>query len=163
MTDAPIAIIEADLSRPDHQQVVLNLVNAYASDTHGDGKPLSEYARQNLIPGLRQHPTTMIFVAYRGKEPVGIAVCFKGFSTFAARPLLNIHDFFVAPAHRGTGISRRLIQAVELRARELGFCKLTLEVVDTNDRAKGIYLAAGFQEAAYHPKTVSARFLAKPL
>jgi GNAT superfamily N-acetyltransferase len=163
MTEPVIKIVEADLSRPDHQETVLNLVNAYACDPMGDGKPLSDAARRNLIPGLKQHPTTLVLMAFKGEEPVGIAVCFRGFSTFAARPLLNIHDFFVAPVHRGTGISRRLMAAVEQRGRELGCCKLTLEVVDSNQRARGVYAAAGFQEAAYHPKTVSARFLAKPL
>lgn len=38
------------------------------------------------------------FLAYRGTGPIGPAPCFRGFPTFAARPLVNIHDLFVAPA-----------------------------------------------------------------
>ena len=106
MNDRRIAIVEADLARTDHQEAVVQLLNAYAIDPMGDGKPLSEIARRDLIPGLQQHPTTMIFLAFDGRAPVGLAVCFRGFSTFAARPLLNIHDFSVLPACRGAGVGR---------------------------------------------------------
>ena len=139
-----IRIVQADLDDPVHQKTVLKLVDEYSKDEMGDGKPLSDEARKRLVSGLREHPTTMILLAYKSDEPVGIAVCFRGFSTFAARPLVNIHDFFVAPAHRGTGISRMLFAVIEQRARELGCCKLTLEVLENNHRARGVYAAAGF-------------------
>jgi GNAT superfamily N-acetyltransferase len=116
-----------------------------------------------LIPALREHPTTMIFLAYRGAEAIGLAICFRGFSTFAARPLLNIHDFYVASAGRGTGIGRFLLLAIEKRAREIGCCKLTLEVLENNHRAMGVYQAAGFKQATYQPEAGGSLFFAKPL
>lgn len=58
-----IEIMEADLDRPEHQDAVLKLTNAYARDPMGNGKPLSEAVRRDLIPGLRQHPTTVIFLS----------------------------------------------------------------------------------------------------
>jgi GNAT superfamily N-acetyltransferase len=139
-----LKIIEADLERAEHQEIVLYLVNEYSKEPMGDGKPLSETARRDLIPGLRQHPTTMVFVAFHDGEPAGLALCFRGFSTFAARTLLNIHDLFVMPRSQGTGVGRRLLAAAEERARELGYCKLTLEVVEKNHRARRVYAAAGF-------------------
>jgi GNAT superfamily N-acetyltransferase len=163
MTEPQITIVEADLSRSDHQAATLQLVNAYAMDPMGDGKPLSDSASRDLIPGLRQHPTTMVFIAYDGAEPVGIAVCFLGFSTFAARPLVNVHDFFVVPAYRGAGVGRLLFAVVERRARQLGCCKLTLEVQEKNHRARSIYAAAGFSPATPVPGTGGAFFLSKPL
>src|SRR5688572_8921734 len=102
-----IRIIEADLQQADHQRWTVELMNAYAMDPMGDGKPLSESARRNLIPGLQQHPTTIIFLALKEESPVGIAVCFRGFSTFTARPLINISDYFVLPEHRGKNIGQR--------------------------------------------------------
>src|SRR4030095_14068363 len=123
-----IKIVEANLENPLHQQAVLNLVDAYASDAMGDGKPLSEEARTRLLPALRTHPTTVIWLAYKAERPVGIAVCFRGFSTFAAAPLLNIHDFAVLPAHRGEGIARRLMSGGERKACEIGCRQRTLEV-----------------------------------
>jgi GNAT superfamily N-acetyltransferase len=163
MNDTRISVIEADLSRPDHQAATIDLLNTYSMDLMVDAAPLSDTARRELIPGLRAHPTTLVFLAYRGAEPVGLAICFRGFSTFAARPLVNIHDFFVTPTHRGTGISRMLFAAIEQRARELGCCKLTLEVLENNHRARGIYAAAGFAPPVYAPGTGGSLFLAKPL
>ncbi len=151
------------MDRPDHQAAVLAMVDAYSRDPMGDGAPLSAEARARLIPGLRQHPTTLIFLAYDGEAPVGVAVCFLGFSTFAAKPLVNLHDVSVVPTHRGRGVGRILLAAVEARARELGCCKLTLEVLDQNHRALRTYLAAGFKRYSLQPGAGEALFLSKRL
>ncbi|HYF91123.1 MAG TPA: GNAT family N-acetyltransferase [Symbiobacteriaceae bacterium] len=156
-------IVEVDLNRPDHQQAVLEMMDAYSMDPMGDGHPLSAEARGDLIPGLRQHPTTLIFLAFAGEEPVGIAVCFRGFSTFAARPLINISDYFVRPEHRGHGAGRLLLEAVERKARETGCCKLTLEVQENNHRARRIYGAMGFAQTVHVAEAGGALFLSKPL
>lgn len=158
-----VQFIQADLNRPDHQEAVLTLVDAYSRDPMGDGAPLSAEARERLIPGLRRHPTTLVYLAYDGAVPVGVAVCFLGFSTFAARPLVNLHDVAILPTHRGRGIGRGLLAAVEAKARELGCCKLTLEVLDQNHRALRTYLAAGFKRYALQPGVGEAIFLTKPL
>lgn len=163
MNEPTVSIVEADLARPDHQEATVYLLNGYSMDPMADAAPLSDIARRELIPGLRAHPTTLVFLAYHGTEPIGLAICFRGFSTFAARPLVNIHDFFVAPEHRGTGISRMLFATIEQRARELGCCKLTLEVLENNHRARRVYAAAGFAPPVYAPGTGGSLFLAKPL
>lgn len=74
-------IFQADLTCLEHQEAVLAMLNAYATDAMGDGKPLSEYASSHLIEGLVRHPTTLIFLAMRDTKPCGIAICFRGFST----------------------------------------------------------------------------------
>ena len=96
-----IEIVEGDLSRPEHQKAIVALLDAYAADPMGNGAPLSGEVRRTIIPGLREHPTTIIFLAYQRDEAVGLAVCFRGFSTFNARPLINIHDLAVLPTCRG--------------------------------------------------------------
>lgn len=163
MNENPITVIQADLSCPEHQEATVHLLNAYAMDPMGDGKPLSETARRDVIPGLQQHPTTLVFLAYRGTDPVGLAICFRGFSTFAARPLINISDYFVFPELRGAGIGRMLLGAIEQCARELGCCRLTLEVQENNQRAKRVYVAAGFAQAIYVPEAGGSLYLSKPL
>lgn len=155
--------LQADLERADHQAAVLAMVDAYSCDPMGDGAPLSPAARERLIPGLRQHPTTLVFLAYDGDTPVGVAVCFLGFSTFAAKPLVNLHDVCIIPTHRGRGVGRGLLAAVEARARELGCCKLTLEVLDQNHRALRTYTGAGFKRYALQPGAGAAIFLTKAL
>ena len=159
----PVEIVEADLNRTDHQHAVVELIDAYAVDPMGNGKPLSAEVRRALIPGLQQHPTTVIFLAYQGGKAIGIAVCFLGFSTFAARPLINIHDLAVLPEYRGQGIGRRLLEEVERKARDLGCCKLTLEVQENNHRARRAYEAVGFAQAVYEEAAGGSLFLSKPL
>ncbi len=139
-----VTIVRADLDNPRHQEAVVRLVDAYAQDPIGLGRGLPESVRAALIPGLRRHPTTLIFLAISAEGPVGIAVCFLGFSTFAARPLLNVHDLAVLPAYRRQGVGRRLLEHVERKARALGCCKLTLEVKEDNSRAQDLYQKMGF-------------------
>jgi len=161
---APIlSIIEADLNRAEHQNAILALTNAYAMDPMGNGGPLPAATLDRLITGLRNHPTTLIFLAYLDGSPVGIANCFRGFSTFAAKPLLNIHDLAVLPQSRGQGVGRELLRAVERKARELGCCKLTLEVLENNKRARQVYADFGFAQATYEESAGAALFYAKPL
>ena len=161
MKQNEIRIVEADLDDPVHQETVLKLVDEYSKDEMGDGKALSDEARGRLVSGLREHPTTMILVAYKREEPIGIAVCFRGFSTFAARPLMNIHDLAVLPGHRGEGIGSLLLRAVEQKAREMGCCKMTLEVLENNPRARAIYEAAGFKASVTKQQTGNCFFLSK--
>jgi GNAT superfamily N-acetyltransferase len=157
----PIEILEADLNFQEHQQAVLALSNAYAMDPMGNGKALSSEVRRELIPGLQQHPTAVIFLAFQNKNAVGIATCFVGFSTFAARPLINIHDFYVIPGLRGHKIGQMILAAVEQKARDMGCCKVTLEVQQNNHRAQRIYEAAGFSRSVYVEAAGGALFLSK--
>jgi ribosomal protein S18 acetylase RimI-like enzyme len=82
---------------------------------------------------------------------VGVAVCIGGFSTFAGRPLINVHDLAVMPTHRGRGIGRRLLEAVAERARQTGCCKVTLEVRTSNADARRLYERLGFSDAGGQP------------
>ena len=158
-----IEIVEADLDRPEHQHAILDLTDAYARDPMGNGKPLSAEVRGALISGLRHHPTTVIFLAYLGNNAIGIANCFIGFSTFAARPLINISDLAVLPDYREQHTGRRLLEAVERKARKIGCCKLTIEVQENNHRARHVYDTVGFSQAVYVEAAGGALFLSKPL
>jgi GNAT superfamily N-acetyltransferase len=158
----PVEIVQADLDDADHQRAVVALTDAYARDPMGNGAPLPQEKLDRLIDGLRNHPTTVILLAYAGGQAVGIATCFLGYSTFAVEPLLNVHDLAVLPGHRGLRIGAKLLEAVEQKARQLGCSKLTLEVGDTNARAKDLYEKAGFAQ----PTSEGAGdllFYAKPL
>ena len=158
-----IEIIEADLACHEHQEAILALSNAYAMNPMGNGKALSSEVRRRLIPGLQQHPTTIIFLAFQDKQAVGIATCFGAFSTFAARPLINIHDFYVIPEYRGHKIGQMILAAVEQKARATDCCKITLEVQQNNHRAQRVYYAAGFARSVYVEEAGGALFLSKRL
>ena len=156
-------IVQADLSDPRHQAAVLAMTSAYARDPMGNGRDLPDEVQQALVPGLRAHPTTLVFLAFRDDEAVGIATCFVGFSTFAARPLINIHDLHVTREHRGHGIGRSLLDAVEAEARRRGCCKLTLEVQEHNTTAQALYRRVGFVGGQYDPAAGGVLFREKKL
>jgi ribosomal protein S18 acetylase RimI-like enzyme len=156
-------IAVADLRLPAQQRAVVELIDAYSRDPMGNGRPLPPEVRERLVEGLRRHPTTLVLLAWDGTKPVGIAVCFLGFSTFAARPLVNVHDLAVLPEHRGRGVARRLLAAVESEARQRRCCKVTLEVLEHNEPARHLYASLGFAEVRYRPESGPALFLAKPL
>lgn len=158
-----IEVSPADLWNPQHQDAMLRLLNAYASDPMGGGQPLSEAARTAVIPGLQRHPTTHVFLAWAGAEAVGLAVCFLGFSTFAARPLLNVHDLAVLASYRRRGIGRLLLEHVARAGQALGCCKLTLEVRADNQPAQRLYEEVGFANAATYGSGVRVWFLEKRL
>ena len=144
-----IEVFKADLAKKHHQNAVVEMMDAYSSDPMGDAKPLSEFARANLIRGLQEHPTTLVFLASQDIEPCGIATCFRGFSTFAAKPLINVSDFYVALELRGQGIGRMLLDAIQDEAKLTGCCKLTLEVQQNNLKARQVYDDFGFAQAVY--------------
>ena len=73
-----------------------------------------------------------------------MAICFRGFSTFSAAPLINIHDIIVSKTFRGNGIGKRLLREIEDCAVTTGCYKVTLEVRQDNRIAQSMYKRIGF-------------------
>ncbi|MDC0935487.1 GNAT family N-acetyltransferase [Pirellulales bacterium] len=157
-----VKIVHADLANPVHGQGVIEVLNSYAADPTGGGAGLRADVRENLIPELRKVAMRVVLLAMDSDRAVGVAVCFLGFSTFAARPLLNIHDLAVLPEYRGKGIGTALLEAAEAAARERGCCKLTLEVFDDNKRARALYESIGYRDYELGESS-GARFLSKTI
>ena len=156
-------IVRADLSSLQHGQAIIELLNAYAMDHMGGGDPLPMHVQENLIPALRKRPGVHVILAFVDEAPAGLAICMEGFSTFACQPLLNIHDFAVAPAFRRRGIAKLMLAKAEEVARSLGCCKLTLEVLQGNQAAQALYAAFGFAGYALDPAMGHALFWQKKL
>lgn len=163
-TLAPTLIVRlADYAEAADAARVVALLDSYARDPMGGGKPLSDDVRERLVPGLAAHSGAFSLLAFAGDEALGLANCITGFSTFAARSLVNIHDMAVLPEARGRGVGRALMLAVEAEARTRGACKITLEVLSGNDTAKGLYAALGYGDYALDPQAGTALFWEKKL
>jgi len=158
-----VEVAEADLTNPDHARGLVEILDSYARDPMGGARPLPQSVRERLVPGLAAQANALILLALARGVPVGAAVCFLGFSTFAARPLLNIHDLAVLPEFRGLGIGRALLEAAEFRARKLSCGKLTLEVREDNERARSLYESVGFGDFAPGTDPTPTLFLHKRL
>lgn len=153
----------ADYADESDGRSLVALLDSYARDPMGGGKGLDEAVRKDLVPALDVFPGAFTLLAFAGDEPVGLANCFTGFSTFAARPLVNIHDLVVSPGHRGKGIARRLMQAVETEARARGASKITLEVLSGNAPARALYGSLDYGNYALDPEAGTAQFWEKKL
>src|SRR5260370_6463974 len=158
-----VTILDADLSRAEHQDALVTMLDGYMRDPMEGGAPMSEGVKRELIPGLRAHPACYVFLAYRDGSPVGFTICFLGFSTFLARPLINIHDIFVDSSVRGLGIGAMLLERIEAKARELNCCRITLEVGEDNHVARGLYRTRVFDRVVVGEKRVPMEMWRKPL
>ena len=139
-----VEIIEADLENTSHAEAIVRITNDYAEDIMGGGKPLPDHVQEHMISGMKSSPGAIVFLAKDDEGFIGVANCFMGYSTFFAKPLINIHDLAVLPDARGKGIGSKLIEAVTEKAENLGCCKVTLEVLENNP-ARNLYERSGFE------------------
>lgn len=165
-TSAGFSVVRADYANPVHAQALVDVLDAYASDPMGGGEPLSTFARQNLVGALAQRPQAFSILALDDAgagRAIGLVNCFEGFSTFACRPLVNVHDVAVLAAYRGRGIASAMLHAAEQEARNRGACKLTLEVLQGNQVAISLYRRLGFANYQLDPSVGHAQFMQKYL
>ena len=158
----PIHICRVDYADPVHASALVSLLDAYAHDPMGGGAGLSDYAKTHVVAGLASRPQAFSVLAFAQNEdqmPVGLVNCIEGFSTFAAKPLVNVHDVIVLPDWRGRGVAGAMLEAVVQIARDRGACKLTLEVLSGNQMALRTYAKLGFDAYQLDPEAGTAQFL----
>ena len=160
---AELTVELADYADPRDGADLVMLLDAYARDPMGGGEALCDDSRAAVVPGLAATPGAFSLIARLNGEAVGLANCFTGFSTFAAQPLVNVHDLAVLPGHRGRGIGRALLRTVEAEAKRRGASKITLEVLSGNERAKALYLAFGYSDYQLDPEAGRALLWQKKL
>ena len=153
----------ADYSSVKDAGAVVDLMNHYALDKMGGGEALSESVKASLVPGLANVPGAFSVLAFVDGNPAGLINCFMGFSTFKAKPLINIHDVIVLEDFRGLKLSQMMLEKVEVIAKERGCCKLTLEVLQGNKVAQSAYIKFGFGGYALDPEMGNAMFWQKAL
>lgn len=161
MTDIDIVI--ADYRDPGHARALVGLLDDYARDPAGGGRPLPEGVKAGLPAALAARPQAFSVLAFDADLPVGLINCIEGFSTFACQPLVNVHDVVVSASHRGRRVAQRMLQRVEAEARARAACKLTMEVLSGNEPAMRAYAREGFAAYQLDPAFGQALFLEKKL
>jgi len=147
--DAPVA------------QALVFLLDAYAQDPMGGGEALNPENAARLCTDMARIPGAASFIAWLEGKPIGLINCFEGYSTFKAKPLLNVHDIAVLSAHRGQGVGQSLLKAAEDYAQARGCCKLTLEVLSGNAQALSSYKRFGFTQYELAAAAGQAQFMQK--
>ena len=170
LTGDSITICRVDYADVHDAAALVMLLDGYAQDVAGGSELLTAEVKRGLPEALSQRPQAFGVLAWAedanqptGRVGVGLVNCFEGFSTFACKPLVIVHDVVVVPAWRGHRIAQRMLHVVEAMARERGACKLTLEVLSGNHSALRAYEREGFAAYTLDPKMGHAQFLQKLL
>lgn len=88
-------------------------------------------------------PSAEAVIAEAEEQPVGFALFFHNFSTFAGKRGLYLEDLYVRPEHRGRGIGRRLLRHLARIARDRGCHRFEWSVLDWNEPAIRFYRRLG--------------------
>ena len=139
------------------------LMNCYASDPMGGGRPLSTEITSRLATELSNISHAFSIICYFSGKPAGLINCVEAFSTFQCKPIVNVHDIVVVEEFRDQGISHLLLHEVQNMALEKKRCKITLDVLEWNIPAKSSYIKFGFKDYELDPTFGKAMFWEKKL
>jgi ribosomal protein S18 acetylase RimI-like enzyme len=156
-----LTVCRVDYANPVHGAALVAMLDAYAQDPMGGAHALSAFAKANLVAALAQRTQAYSVLAFDGDTPVGLVNCIEGFSTFACKPLVNVHDVAVLASYRGQRVAEKMLVLAETIARERGACKLTLEVLQGNVGADRLYRRIGFSNYELDPAMGQAQFMQK--
>ena len=84
-----------------------------------------------------------VLIAEEDETPVGFALFFHNYSTFAGRPGIYLEDLYVRPAARGKGVGRALLAHLADLALARGCARLEWAVLDWNRAAIAFYESLG--------------------
>jgi ribosomal protein S18 acetylase RimI-like enzyme len=82
-------------------------------------------------------------IAVDGDSALGYAIFYPCFATFRSMPGMFLEDLFVSAKARGTGLGDKMIRAVAKRAKDRGFERMDLHVLDWNAPAIDFYRKRG--------------------
>lgn len=149
ITGKNIQIIEGDLNIGEHAESFVRLTAAYMADEMGGADTWTNEQKVKVIREMKDQDCALILFAKVDEQYVGICTCFYAYSTFLAKPLLNIHDIFVDDDYRGNGIGKKLVQTVGEFAEKKNCGEITLEVRKDNLNARDLYKGQGYTEAPH--------------
>jgi ribosomal protein S18 acetylase RimI-like enzyme len=142
--DNSVSFYFCDYTNDVHCSQLAYLINQYMTDPMGGGPPLTPFQQLRMVDGLANHPSAFVLFILVNEQITGLATCFINFSTFKAKPFINIHDVIIDKDQRGKGYGKLLLKQIEEIARERKYCKITLEVREDNYRAQNLYKELGY-------------------
>lgn len=107
--------------------------------------PDAEGARDFLSRRLKNGDSAILLAVDESDMPLGFVQLYPVFSSLRMARALILNDLFVAPEHRGRGVSRLLMNAALAFAKQAGAVSLTLETAKTNSTARALYESLGYE------------------
>lgn len=94
--------------------------------------------------GFGETPLFEALLAEQDGRAIGMLTYLPLYSSWRGRPALLIHDLYVRADARGTGAGKALIARLGDIGRERGCCRIDVNVLDWNERARAFYAGLGF-------------------
>lgn len=91
------------------------------------------------LPGAYAPPEGRLLLAFVENEPAGCVALRK-----IGDGIAEMKRLYVRPAHRGTGLGRKLTEAVLDDARAIGYRAVRLDTLATMKEAQALYVSMGF-------------------
>ena len=137
--NAPALLVSQEPADSSAAQELLRELDAELARRYPSG------AIHGLHPGEAEDPRLMFLIARCGANPVGC-----GALRHVDAQTAEIKRMFVRSAHRGQGIARAILLALESAAQDAGYRELWLETGSRQPEAIELYRSAGYiQRAAY--------------
>jgi hypothetical protein len=120
--------------------------------------PPGRRALETYFRGVLLVPERELFVARLNGDIVGSAILVRPPRNNEAQAFAaSLMHSYIAPYARGHGLARMLTEAVEERARELGYHILNLDVRETQTVAIRMYESHGYVRWGEHPEYALVR------
>jgi len=95
--------------------------------------------------GFGEAPLFEVLLAWQDGKAIGLALFFREFSSWRGTPGVYVQDIYVSAELRGTGLGKKLMQAVMETARTWGATYCKLSVYGDNEPAQAFYKRLGFR------------------
>lgn len=109
-------------------------------------KPADFALARSYVAERFQRKESVILVAEgTAGELIGFTQLYPAFCSVLAARTFVLYDLFVAPAARGTGAGRALMEAAEAHGRNAGAARLELSTANTNKIGQSLYESCGWE------------------
>lgn len=102
-------------------------------------------ARRYITERFQRKESVLIVAENAAGVIIGFTQLYPAFCSVLADRTFVLYDLFVAPAARGTGAGRALIEAAEAHGRKAGARRLELQTAKTNLIGQSLYESCGWE------------------